>query len=521
MNFTEPLSNGNSSFGNGSTGEPHGPDPQRHASQSKDGKDKSDGIPTSSSEPRTNCELAKIPDEPAASLEIASSPLGEVKISLSCNSTSGRHMPSLDAVVKAVEDKCLKSYKVLDPNFSVKKLMKDMCECFLELRTDSNNESQETINVTPAIDLLQNCAADDVGDSGMAICPMSEPVDIQCDADVVLAQIPRLPPPSNGVNGSIEPEKNSSANGRETENDGKTFKEMEHNIEKDIIGNDVETDLEMEHNVKKGVSGIDSEITDKETDQNGLDHTSSDSLVVVPANIKSVHDIAKGQERVTISLINEINVDSPQSFQYIPQNVVFQSACVNFSLACIRDDNCCPTCDGDCLLSPTPCACALETGGDFVYTLGGLVKEGFLDECVSVTRDPQKHSLFYCKECPLEILKNEEMLEPCKGHLGRKFIKECWWKCGCSKQCGNRVVQRGINRNLQVCGVSPFFFLSFFFPVDYGPSWLFIMLQCAKQLLLYGSSFIFDAHLRFGCIIILIKKHCFHIFDIYLFLKIF
>jgi len=93
------------------TGEPHGSDPQRLASQSKDGKDKSDGIPTSSSEPRTNCELAKIPDEPSANLEIASSPLGEVKISLSCNSASGRHMPSLDAVVKAVEDRCLKSYK--------------------------------------------------------------------------------------------------------------------------------------------------------------------------------------------------------------------------------------------------------------------------------------------------------------------------------------------------------------------------------------------------------------------------
>ncbi|KAE8671372.1 Histone-lysine N-methyltransferase SUVR4 [Hibiscus syriacus] len=38
----------------------------------------------------------------------------------------------------------------------------------------------------------------------------------------------------------------------------------------------------------------------------------------------------------------------------------------------------------------------------------------------------------------------------CKGHLMRKFIKECWDKCGCSKRCGNRVVQRGITASLQV-----------------------------------------------------------------------
>ncbi|KEH42259.1 SUVR2 histone-lysine N-methyltransferase [Medicago truncatula] len=38
----------------------------------------------------------------------------------------------------------------------------------------------------------------------------------------------------------------------------------------------------------------------------------------------------------------------------------------------------------------------------------------------------------------------------CKGHLVRKFIKECWRKCGCDMQCGNRVVQRGLSRKLQV-----------------------------------------------------------------------
>ncbi|CAI0385875.1 unnamed protein product [Linum tenue] len=59
-----------------------------------------------------------------------------------------------------------------------------------------------------------------------------------------------------------------------------------------------------------------------------------------------------------------------------------------------------------------------------------------------MTRDPQLQSISSCMDCPLERSRNEEMLEPCKGHLNRKFIKECWRKCGCHKQCGNRVVQR-------------------------------------------------------------------------------
>ncbi|RYQ90983.1 hypothetical protein Ahy_B09g096880 isoform D [Arachis hypogaea] len=42
------------------------------------------------------------------------------------------------------------------------------------------------------------------------------------------------------------------------------------------------------------------------------------------------------------------------------------------------------------------------------------------------------------------------MPEECKGHLVRKFIKECWRKCGCDMQCGNRVVQRGLRCKLQV-----------------------------------------------------------------------
>ncbi|WOH03528.1 hypothetical protein DCAR_0622927 [Daucus carota subsp. sativus] len=62
--------------------------------------------------------------------------------------------------------------------------------------------------------------------------------------------------------------------------------------------------------------------------------------------------------------------------------------------------------------------------------------------------EPHKHYLFKCQDCPLERAKNSCKPEPCKGHLVRKFIKECWRKCGCSMLCGNRVVQSGVTRNL-------------------------------------------------------------------------
>lgn len=303
-------------------------------------------------------ELAKI-DESTTDLNIASSSSGEVKISLSCNFLVNPNLSvtNVDTLLKKMEDKCLKSYKILDPNFSVKKMMKDMCDSFLDIETDP----------TPVTDSLETCATDAGGNT--------------------------LPSTANG-------------------------------------------DCE-----------------------NGFHDTESQSLVVVSNNlltsdnIRSIHDmndIAKGQESVIISLVNEVNNECPPAFHYIPKNAVFQNAYVNFSLARIGDDNCCSTCFGDCLKSSIACACQLQSGGEFAYTKEGLVREDLLDECIKMNRDPQKHCLFYCKECPIERSKNEAIVEPCKGHSVRSFIKECWLKCGCNKQCGNRVVQRGIVRKLQV-----------------------------------------------------------------------
>ncbi|CAN4102056.1 unnamed protein product [Withania somnifera] len=75
-------------------------------------------------------------------MEIASSQSGDVKIILNYGSALGRsdfHMPRLDAVVKLMEDKC--KYKELDPNFSVMKVMTDVCQCFWEAGSKSTNKS--------------------------------------------------------------------------------------------------------------------------------------------------------------------------------------------------------------------------------------------------------------------------------------------------------------------------------------------------------------------------------------------
>ncbi|GFZ20192.1 SET-domain containing protein lysine methyltransferase family protein [Actinidia rufa] len=332
----EALSKENSSSGNGSIRDAGGPEPL--ALQYEDGEDQSDGVPGLSAERRTNRELANIVDECSSKLQIASSPSGEVKISLTCHSAPGRtdfHMPRTDALLK-----------------------------------------METIDVTTAVDLLKQSSALD------AMVASNGSVSTLRASEAPLSRTPRLPlPSSEGVTDCTQTDKSTTDNICET---GK--------------------------------------------EQNGIEQENSQSLLEVKRSqitcddlrsLPDVNDIAKGQERVVIALVNGVNNEHPPSFQYVPQNVVFQNAYVNFSLARIGE-NCCSLCLGDCLSSSTPCACANETGGEYAYTLDGLVKEEFLDECISMNRDPQKHCTFYCKECPLE-----------------------------SKQCGNRVVQRGINCKLQ------------------------------------------------------------------------
>ncbi|EOY10855.1 hypothetical protein QUC31_009792 [Theobroma cacao] len=163
-----------------------------------------------------------------------------------------------------------------------------------------------------------------------------------------------------------------------------------------------------------------------------------------------ISDITKGTENVKISLVDEIGHQDLPKFTYMPGNVIYQDAYVHISLARIADEHCCSGCSGDCLSLPIPCACAHETGGEFAYTPEGKLREEFLQACMSMKQEPQEHHFVYCQDCPLERSKNEHKPDKCNGHLVRKFIKECWRKCGCHIRCGNRVVQRGIACKLQV-----------------------------------------------------------------------
>lgn len=164
---------------------------------------------------------------------------------------------------------------------------------------------------------------------------------------------------------------------------------------------------------------------------------------------RKVDDITKGTEKVRISLVDEIGNEELPHFVYFPNNVTYECAYVHVSLARIADEDCCSYCEGDCLSSSVPCECAGSTGGEYAYTVEGLLTQNFLEKCFSLESLDLKHAV-YCKDCPLERAKSSDLPGRCKGHISKKFIKECWRKCGCDMKCGNRVVQRGITRKLQV-----------------------------------------------------------------------
>ncbi|KAJ4821893.1 hypothetical protein Tsubulata_025301 [Turnera subulata] len=377
-----------------------------HSSATRLPGDKFDDAHVPSGRKRATC---GVPGESPANLEIATSPMGEVKLSLICNSIVGRpdfHMPSQQELLKSMEEKCLRSYKILDPNFSVKKMLKDICECFLELATDSSCESHEGLfNVELTGNLLKKPAAysflgGSVGNSCLPANALNRAVDANHEDGAILPEIPMLCYKDAPEEGCFE------------NNQGEQVRDPELCDSVDIL-----------------------------------------HCKLPPAEFRALHninDISKGEETVEIPWLNEITKECLPYFDYIPRNIVFQNASVNFTLSQIKAENCCSDCVGDCLSSSTVCVCSLETIHGFAYTANCLVKEDFLQECISMNQDPKRQSHSYCRDCPIERAKGDGILEPCQGHLNRLYIKECWNKCFCYKSCGNRVVQRGITCKLQV-----------------------------------------------------------------------
>ncbi|XP_027165909.1 probable inactive histone-lysine N-methyltransferase SUVR2 [Coffea eugenioides] len=361
----------------------------------------------------------------SSQIDIASSSSGEVKLSIIYESSlpSNFCIPSLDALFRRMEEKLHKSYRINQSGFSVMNLMKDICEGFLAVGTNTTldegvSSAEAHANpVAPRIldtqDVLNRNVSHQVG---FCVAPNISlgPVEFQS-----LNEAPPKIPKFQSLN---------------------CFDLSRCKIDLTMQG------TFSERNKNSLALGDQKSSTSTSMVIVQTQHFSNDML----SSAYYIDDITRGEENLEISLINEINNEHQPIFKYIPRNITYQSAYVKFLLARISDENCCSNCFGDCLSSKIPCACAGETGGEFAYMPGGIVKEKFLEDCMLMNRSPQQKNLFYCQECPLERSKDKNLSGKCKGHLVRKFIKECWYKCGCIKDCGNRVVQRGITCKLQV-----------------------------------------------------------------------
>ncbi|VFQ87031.1 unnamed protein product [Cuscuta campestris] len=100
-----------------------------------------EGVSGPSGEARSEGNLENTTDKPS-SLEIASLTTAVLKVILNCGTAfaiPNFQMPSLDALMKLMDDRCRKEYKDLDPSFSVMKVMQDVCQCFLEMGAASTN----------------------------------------------------------------------------------------------------------------------------------------------------------------------------------------------------------------------------------------------------------------------------------------------------------------------------------------------------------------------------------------------
>ncbi|XP_009781740.1 probable inactive histone-lysine N-methyltransferase SUVR1 isoform X4 [Nicotiana sylvestris] len=324
----------------------------------------------------------------SSQLDIASSQKGEVKIFFAHKPycSSDFHPPSLDAVLKRMEEKYIKSYRISQPDFSLLRLMEKLCECYLTAGTKARPanepsagiESQKLHPVGVRYDAANHELhfAPDISNGSFKLSNLIK----------VSPQIPKFPASGN----------------------------------RDIVCYMMNFNGTKIHGAEKDKTNKVLKLLAPSTMKNSLVVQKNTSSPGLPSSAYYFEDITNGQEVHRISLINEF------SHEILP---VFNE---------------------DCLSPDIPCACAGETGGEFAYTSGGLLKEKFLENCISMNREPQRHGLVYCQDCPLERSKNNSMSGVCKGHLVRKFIKECWHKCGCSRECGNRVVQRGIAVPLQV-----------------------------------------------------------------------
>jgi hypothetical protein len=119
----------------------------------------------------------------------------------------------------------------------------------------------------------------------------------------------------------------------------------------------------------------------------------------------------------------------------------------------IADKVCCSNCKGDCLEASSTCGCIEATGGDFPYNKMDCLNPLYIDRYFKQQLGLMKPKMLYCdsnQDCSSKR-KSKHGIRKCNGHVSREFLKECSLKCGCTWNCGNRVVQHGITYKLEVC----------------------------------------------------------------------
>ncbi|MQM02090.1 hypothetical protein Taro_034849 [Colocasia esculenta] len=117
--------------------------------------------------------LANVVESPSDAVEIVSSTTGGARLLLSCNVVDcpSFQMPDLQSVIKKVEDKCLRSYKILDPKFSLMNIMKELCDTLLEMGTESveGKLEEHLARINPLLDPLKLICSGNLA-SGVSTC---------------------------------------------------------------------------------------------------------------------------------------------------------------------------------------------------------------------------------------------------------------------------------------------------------------------------------------------------------------
>ncbi|GAB2302293.1 hypothetical protein Dimus_036307 [Dionaea muscipula] len=283
------------------------------SSKSADKLDNSKGVTASSGGEQRYLKVSNFPVNAPKSLEIAASTRGEVKLSLSCNFVNEHpnfRAPSLGEVIKYMQDKCLRSYTIIDPCFSVEKLLQDFCDSFLELGTNASAECREepNVNLTPADDVLMRSApvnatspCENGGTGNTVACSLDGSVNDECSDVVAATHLPNPPSPLHDPENCMH-------------------------IDEETIGNGCgqeELSSMMDTNMNSIVA---------------VNHTQPN-----PDDMRCLHDandITRGEEKVKVPLLLDSNSELLPSFYYIPQNVVSQEAYVNISLAQIGEEDC-------------------------------------------------------------------------------------------------------------------------------------------------------------------------------------